>query len=161
MIGAHALAHMANTWVLLLHPGVDHRFQRYHIIAALGTIKAFKPVHRLLLSFRQSHNTMHQEYGSRNDWCLLYHFHMEFTILTFPNAQNFPMLLERSRLGAARLAMIEEGGSWQRRRRCQLPPSSIRKAAEGGMERAASHAQKGELPQAVWIETPRWASSSK
>jgi hypothetical protein len=45
MVIPYALAHMTNTRMFPLHPGVDYGFQRGHVIAALCAIKAFKPIH--------------------------------------------------------------------------------------------------------------------
>lgn len=53
MTAAYTLAHLADTWMLPFHPGIDDCFQCGHIIAALGAIKAFKPVQlSLILSFQ-------------------------------------------------------------------------------------------------------------
>src|SRR5579884_2470518 len=81
VIGANALTHMANTWMFLFHPGVDHGFQRCHIIIALCTIKAFKPVHLTSPIFSVGHVLYSENMIFRNDWRLLYHFRARFTIL--------------------------------------------------------------------------------
>lgn len=49
MLTAYTLAHMPDTWMFLLHPGIDHGFKSGHTIATLRAIKAFKPVHRVIL----------------------------------------------------------------------------------------------------------------
>lgn len=56
MFAAHALAYVANAWVVRLHPGIDHRFQRGHAVTTQGAIKAFEPVHWFALS-AETHNT--------------------------------------------------------------------------------------------------------
>lgn len=49
----HRLSHVANTRALLLHPGVDYRFQCRCTISAHSTVKALKPVHTLSLSTQE------------------------------------------------------------------------------------------------------------
>ena len=50
MLTPHGLAYMADARTFLLHPGVDHPFKRSNAISTLGAIKAFIPVHLLILS---------------------------------------------------------------------------------------------------------------
>src|SRR6266849_6084109 len=50
MLSAHALTDITNAWAFSLHPGIDHRLQCRHIISALSAIKAFEPIHLLVLS---------------------------------------------------------------------------------------------------------------
>jgi hypothetical protein len=50
VIAAHTLAHMANARMLFLHPGVNKLLKRVHAVSTEGAVKAFKPVHILILS---------------------------------------------------------------------------------------------------------------
>lgn len=58
MFTAHALAHVANAWVVRLHPGIDHRLQRGHTVPTLCAIKAFEPVHCPVLSVETRNPTV-------------------------------------------------------------------------------------------------------
>ena len=52
MLTPYALTCMTNTWMLRLHPGVDHSLKGRHIISTLGAIEALEPVHGPILSIQ-------------------------------------------------------------------------------------------------------------
>jgi hypothetical protein len=54
MLTPYTLASMTNTWVLQLHPGIDHSLKGRHIISTMGAIKALEPVHNAILSVQMS-----------------------------------------------------------------------------------------------------------
>lgn len=50
MVAAHALTYMPNAWMFPFHPDIDHCLKRGHAIPTLCAIKAFEPVHPVVLS---------------------------------------------------------------------------------------------------------------
>src|SRR5689334_23339212 len=59
MVAAHTLAHMPNAWTFPLHPGVDRSLKRSHTVTTLSAIKAFKPIHQVILSASKRTSVLH------------------------------------------------------------------------------------------------------
>ena len=50
MVTPHGLAKLTDARMFGLHPGIDHPFKGGHAVSTMSAIKAFEPVHILVLS---------------------------------------------------------------------------------------------------------------
>src|SRR6266702_3203843 len=76
MVTPHGLASMTDARMFGLHPGIDHPFKGGHAVSTLSAIKAFEPVHILVLSAQQSNCTLcrqHDCFSSTliGDYCIM------------------------------------------------------------------------------------------